>query len=176
MANTKISNLTALGAAPASGDLFAIVDVSANQTKKVTMAHLINAVEANANTFSATQTLNNGCILSNASSYQIKDSGGITRIVLNKSGDDTVIASGNGTNLLAKIGATEAIRINSNAHVLLNTTTNAGQLAVNGEIAIVDGMTAPSATSGFAKIYVDSADGDLKVKFGDGTIKTIATD
>jgi hypothetical protein len=39
-----------------------------------------------------------------------------------------------------------------------------------------DGITAPSATSGFAKLYVDTADGDLKVIFGDGTVKTIATD
>lgn len=41
---------------------------------------------------------------------------------------------------------------------------------------VVDGVTAPSATSGWAKIYVDSADGDLKVIFGDGVIKTIVTD
>jgi hypothetical protein len=27
-----------------------------------------------------------------------------------------------------------------------------------------------------AIIYVDTADGDLKVRFGDGTIKTIVTD
>lgn len=39
-----------------------------------------------------------------------------------------------------------------------------------------DGITAPNATVGRAKIYVDTADGDLKVKFGDGTVKTIATD
>jgi hypothetical protein len=42
--------------------------------------------------------------------------------------------------------------------------------------ALVDGVTAPSQTSGFAKIYVDSADGDLKVKFGDGVVKVIASD
>jgi parallel beta-helix repeat protein len=44
------------------------------------------------------------------------------------------------------------------------------------EMAIVDGITAPSTVSGKAFIYVDTADGDLKVKFGDGTVKTIATD
>jgi len=44
------------------------------------------------------------------------------------------------------------------------------------EMAIVDGVTAPATASGKAFIYVDSADGDLKVKFGDGTVKTIATD
>lgn len=41
---------------------------------------------------------------------------------------------------------------------------------------IVDGITAPTATVGQAKLYVDSADGDLKIIFGDGTVKTIVTD
>lgn len=55
-------------------------------------------------------------------------------------------------------------------------TTVAKNLVVGGFVAVKDGMTAPGATSGFAKIYVDSADGDLKVKFADGTTKTIVTD
>lgn len=41
---------------------------------------------------------------------------------------------------------------------------------------LADGVTAPGATVGAAKIYVDTADGDLKVCFGDGTIKTLAVD
>jgi hypothetical protein len=40
---------------------------------------------------------------------------------------------------------------------------------------LVDGVTAPSTTS-LAQIYVDTADGDLKIKFADGTTKTIVTD
>ncbi|MFN2228264.1 MAG: hypothetical protein ACK2VA_00710, partial [Anaerolineae bacterium] len=44
-----------------------------------------------------------------------------------------------------------------------------------GVIAMTDGVTAPSTISGAAQLYVDTADGDLKVKFGDGTVKTIAT-
>lgn len=43
-------------------------------------------------------------------------------------------------------------------------------------ISIPDGVSAPSTEVGKAKIYVDSVDGDLKVKFGDGTVKTIVTD
>lgn len=46
----------------------------------------------------------------------------------------------------------------------------------DGSLELKDGMTAPSAATGVAKIYVDSADGDLKVKFADGTVKTIVTD
>lgn len=45
-----------------------------------------------------------------------------------------------------------------------------------GAFAIKDGITAPSTVSGMAVIYVDTADGDLKVKFGDGTVKTIVVD
>lgn len=43
-------------------------------------------------------------------------------------------------------------------------------------IGITDGISAPGAAVGFARLYVDSGDGDLKVVFGDGTVKTIATD
>jgi hypothetical protein len=59
---------------------------------------------------------------------------------------------------------------------------SAGGLGVAGAVnagtffGLVDGVTAPSTAGGYARIYVDTADGDLKVKFGDGTVKTIATD
>ena len=43
-------------------------------------------------------------------------------------------------------------------------------------IALDDGITAPDAILGQAIIYVDTSDGDLKVRFGDGTVTTIATD
>lgn len=45
-----------------------------------------------------------------------------------------------------------------------------------GALDIKDGITAPATRSGFARIYVDTSDGDLKVKFGDGTVKTIVVD
>ena len=47
---------------------------------------------------------------------------------------------------------------------------------VAGFLSITDGVTAPGTASGYAHIYVDTSDGDLKVKFGDGTVKTISTD
>jgi hypothetical protein len=43
-------------------------------------------------------------------------------------------------------------------------------------LEMTDGVTAPSAKTGFVQLFVDSADGDLKVIFGDGTTKTIVVD
>jgi hypothetical protein len=51
----------------------------------------------------------------------------------------------------------------------------AGMVAANF-MSITDGITAPGASAGRARIYVDSADGELKVIFGDGIIKTIVLD
>ena len=44
MASSKISNLTALGAAPATDDVLVIVDTDATTTKKVTVANFVKAV------------------------------------------------------------------------------------------------------------------------------------
>lgn len=46
----------------------------------------------------------------------------------------------------------------------------------DGVLIIKDGITAPAAEAGFLQLYVDIADGELKVIFGDGTVKTLATD
>jgi hypothetical protein len=47
----------------------------------------------------------------------------------------------------------------------------------SSRMQLLDGVTAPSSTpSGFATIYIDGADGDLKIRFSDGTVKTIVTD
>lgn len=66
---------------------------------------------------------------------------------------------------------------------LVSTSTVASDtlleaLRLNHELAlqIRDGITTPATVSGWASLYVDSVDGDLKVRFGDGTIKTIVVD
>jgi hypothetical protein len=50
-------------------------------------------------------------------------------------------------------------------------------LSVQSEAQFIgkDGMTAPATKSSYFQIYVDSADNSLKVKFGNGTVKTLAT-
>ena len=42
--------------------------------------------------------------------------------------------------------------------------------------ALAAAIAAPATIAGQALLYVDSADGDLKIKFGDGTVKTIVVD
>lgn len=58
----------------------------------------------------------------------------------------------------------------------LGSTTNRWAAAYVGSIKVTDGVPAPSTITGYASIYVDVADGDLKIKFSDGTVKTIVTD
>ena len=50
------------------------------------------------------------------------------------------------------------------------------QWAVQPGLVVADGVTAPQPHTGQATIYVDVADGDLKVKFGNGFVRTIGAD
>ena len=67
-------------------------------------------------------------------------------------------------------------RTNALIHGEFNSTVSSQWLRINGQLQIIDGISAPSTVTGYAQIYVDNADGDLKIKFGDGTVKTIVTD
>jgi hypothetical protein len=57
-----------------------------------------------------------------------------------------------------------------------DNTTIDFMIGAAGDLMIIDGITAPATASGYARIYVDTADGDLKVKFGDGHVTVIAAD
>ena len=43
-------------------------------------------------------------------------------------------------------------------------------------LVLADGVTAPTAVSGETFIYVDTADGDLKVRFSDGFTRLLGAD
>ena len=43
-------------------------------------------------------------------------------------------------------------------------------------LVVADGVTAPTAVTGEALIYVDTADGDLKCRFGDGFTRLLGAD
>lgn len=68
-----------------------------------------------------------------------------------------------------------SVYLGGNTSIGTTNTTNS-KLTIESGIAIKDGIAAPATSAGYAQIYVDTADGDLKVKFGDGTVKTLATD
>lgn len=70
-------------------------------------------------------------------------------------------------------------QFNNILRLFFSTTANAVNLAnttPKDTLELTDGVTAPATGTGRAIIYVDSADGDLKIKFSDGTVKTIITD
>jgi len=85
-------------------------------------------------------------------------------------------------------GGAPKVTVLKTGNVLIGTTSDDGVnlLQVSGSVKavytatswldILDGVAAPATVAGWARIYVDSADGDLKIKFGDGTVKTIVTD
>lgn len=57
----------------------------------------------------------------------------------------------------------------------LQLTEYISPLGTEDKLNLTDGIAAPT-TETFAQIYIDTADGDLKIKFSDGTVKTIVTD
>ena len=63
------------------------------------------------------------------------------------------------------------LRIGADGNQFMRAGINVSQY-----LRIKDGVTAPGANTGSANIYVDTADGDLKIVFADGTVKTIVTD
>jgi hypothetical protein len=101
----------------------------------------------------------------------------------NSDGDKFKIANG-GTYLGDPAGSEvvtidgDQVRIDNHLGVDINAHPN---LALRlggaaGVLGITDGVTAPAAIAGTATIFVDTADGDLKVTFGDGYTVTLAVD
>lgn len=82
-------------------------------------------------------------------------------------------------------GATQVVGAYKTAVVLGTfwTATNAsvGELSAITNLQtpllkLVDGVAEPTTVPGYAFLYVDTTSGDLKIRFGDGTTKTIITD
>lgn len=74
------------------------------------------------------------------------------------------------------IGGGASVRPISDNVTSLGTSAKRWSNVVSSEITVVDGIAEPATIAGHAQIYVDTADGDLKIKFGDGTVKTIVVD
>ena len=95
--------------------------------------------------------------------------GSLTLLTQGAAGDINLAARGTSKNVNLYAGG----EINSSN---LKLSANSNGVSVFGELSIEDGISTPATELGKAKLYVDSADGDLKIKFSDGTIKTIVTD
>jgi hypothetical protein len=127
------------------------------------------ALLGTANVFTAAQRVNNSLHIRGTTDALLRIGSAVT-------GEVYISAANDAENAYSLIDIRASVTRVMAGHLLVGTSIDSGQLTVNGAMALVDGMTAPGTTSGWAKIYVDSADGDLKVKFGDGTVKTLATD
>jgi len=101
-------------------------------------------------------------------------------IITQVNSSDEVVVSGfdrpSSTYKNVNIGGGAYVRPIFNGTVSLGETNKKWSNVVSEQLQIEDGITAPGTVSGFASLYIDSADGDLKIKFGDGTVKTIVTD
>jgi hypothetical protein len=71
------------------------------------------------------------------------------------------------------------LRIDSTGLYVKDVTLGQDILFLPGgknSLAIKDGITAPAVEAGWGQLFIDTADGDLKIIFGDGTTKTIVVD
>lgn len=58
----------------------------------------------------------------------------------------------------------------------LNNAVNESVKVPKDKVELTDGTFEPIVPGGRVHLYVDQVDGDLKIKFSDGTVKTIITD
>ena len=70
-------------------------------------------------------------------------------------------------NLLAYGGGGNAVVLGSGADIEI--------VSVQKSLGIPEGITAPAAVFGTAQIFIDAADGNPKIRFSDGTLKTLLT-
>ena len=59
--------------------------------------------------------------------------------------------------------------------IVLRTTGQQAQ-SDGRYVSLVDGAPEPDTVAGWALLYIDEADGDFKIKFGDGTVAVVAAD
>lgn len=71
---------------------------------------------------------------------------------------------------------TDAGSQNTTNKTFVSTFVGSNKLTSAATLGLTDGVSAPSTVPGIANLYVDTVDGDLKVRFGDGTVKTIVVD
>ena len=93
---------------------------------------------------------------------------------------DYVLSEGelqlSGTTVRIGDGSTTSSRPGGDGTMTSGTSTVRWSNVFSNLLTLKDAVTAPTVIAGHAQIYVDTTDGDLKVIFGDGTVKTIVVD
>jgi hypothetical protein len=146
-----------------------------------TGAQLLPLGSVSAPSLALSSSTNTGIFWRNAAAFNLAYSGTM-RYEFGSGGDINVGGSGsvglfmNGTNAQTA----NDVGLSRVAAGIVGVGTGAGG-SIAGELrtglcSLVDGVAAPSATAGVAKLFVDTADGDLKIIFGDGTTKVISAD
>ena len=175
MSTAKISELTALGAAPATNDLLVIVDTSATETKYVTISNLFNAPTIASPTFSGTVSFSGATISNGGSVTTIDINGGtidgtviggatpaagtFTTMTATTANATTVDATNvEVTNIKAKDGTSagsiaDTTGVITLANVVL-TTADVNGGTIDG--TVIGGSTAAAGT--FTSVTGDSAD------------------
>ena len=110
-------------------------------------------------------TMKSGQNIRISADYDNNSSAATSKVILATDGTDRYEVGSSGE-LLPSV---------DNSQVLGGSSNRLNGIFSN-KMVLMDGVTAPNTITGHASIYVDTADGYLKVKFGDGTVKTITTD
>lgn len=118
MATKTFTQLTALSGALAAGDEFAVWDDSAAATRRVTVTTLIDAVEANANTFTATQKIMHPSsttqfhldAIADQTRYLVFMTAGVARWYIQASTAETGSDAGSDLSILSRTDAGAGIR------------------------------------------------------------------
>ena len=152
-----LDNGTPLGGSstPCTNMNFGMVYLNSNGHTSATTSHglsILGTSEVNVGTLISNNLYTTGSDyeINAASTGDVRFSGGVT--LVSSSGENSI----NGP------------KVNFGGALSLEGSTPAMYLR--------DGGTTTPPVSGHAALYIDTADGDLKIKFGDGTVKTITTD
>lgn len=123
---------------------------------------------------------------SGSSIFSITDSGNASisgSFSVGSSGSSGIISGPTGQGVNIRSGSTNLLQLLSSgtlapgaAGANFGTNTLPFGAGYFQQMRISDGIPTPATLSGYAILFVDSADGDLKIKFGDGVVKTIVTD
>lgn len=190
---TAIFQYTGNGLALVAGVEVAWLSGGITTTRDVVLARDAAGTLAQRNGANA-QTLRVYNTYTDASNYERADIGWLSNTLVVGTAN---AGTGSSRTLQFNTGGTGRFLLNTSGHFLAVTdnTYDIGSSAGNrprdvfaanrivasgvtqgSQLRISDGIAAPGGVAGVAVIYVDTADGDLKVVFSDGVVKTLATD